>query len=138
MKIKGQAAMEFLMTYGIAILIIVSVIVALYAMGVFRIGRGGPSCSPCFPAGTEFQYKDHSKDILVLANGPYEITINRVLKDNTQVTCSDPTTFPSSYEPNKDITLRCAGQFAGDVTIIIEYNRTPDVLKNVTATLHGA
>ena len=134
MKIKGQAAMEFLMTYGIAILIIVSVIVALYAMGVFRVGKGGPSCSPCFPAGTEFQYKDHNKDILVLTNGPYEITINRVLKDNTPI-C---TGLPSNYEPNKDIKLTCTGDLAGDVTITIEYNRTPDVFKNVTATLHGA
>ncbi|MEM5874577.1 MAG: hypothetical protein QW641_01435 [Candidatus Aenigmatarchaeota archaeon] len=137
MKIKGQAAMEFLMTYGIAILIIVSVIVALYAMGVFRIGRGGPSCSPCFPAGTEFQYKDHSRDALVLANGPYELEIRNVYKGGSNIT-ANCSAFTNPYPPNSDITLRCRGQFAGDVTITIEYNRTIDVFKSVTATLHGA
>jgi len=34
-KIKAQAAMEYLMTYGWAILIVVIVAAALYALGIF-------------------------------------------------------------------------------------------------------
>lgn len=45
---KGQAAMEYLMTYGWAILIVIVVVAALYAMGVFRIGGAPIGCSPCF------------------------------------------------------------------------------------------
>ncbi|MCS7123160.1 MAG: hypothetical protein RMJ17_01095 [Candidatus Aenigmarchaeota archaeon] len=132
---KAQAAMEFLMTYGIAILIVVGVIAALYAMGILRIGRGGPSCSPCFPAGTEFQYVDHNKDTLVLINGPYELTIQRVLKDGSQITCTGTGT---TYQPNSRITLNCIGQLGGDVNIAIEYYRTEGVIKTAYATLHGA
>lgn len=40
---RGQAAMEFLMTYGWAILVVLIAIAALYAMGVFE-GGGGTSC----------------------------------------------------------------------------------------------
>lgn len=40
---KGQAAMEFLMTYGWAILVVLIAIAALYALGVFE-GGGGTSC----------------------------------------------------------------------------------------------
>ncbi|MBU1135276.1 MAG: hypothetical protein V1693_04530 [Nanoarchaeota archaeon] len=36
MKIKGQAAMEYLMTYGWAILIVIIVAAALFALGVFN------------------------------------------------------------------------------------------------------
>jgi hypothetical protein len=36
MKIKGQSAMEYLMTYGWAILIVIIVAAALYALGVFN------------------------------------------------------------------------------------------------------
>lgn len=35
---RGQTAMEYLMTYGWALLIIAIVIVALWAMGVFKLG----------------------------------------------------------------------------------------------------
>ena len=40
---KGQAAMEFLMTYGWAILVVLIAIAALNALGVFE-GGGGTSC----------------------------------------------------------------------------------------------
>lgn len=69
MKKKGQAAMEYLMTYGWAILIIVVVVAALYAMGVFRT-KGRVSCSPCF---SYFAYVDHSASTVVLRNGAIEI-----------------------------------------------------------------
>src|SRR3989344_3213716 len=40
---KGQAAMEFLMTYGWAILVVLIAVAALYALGIFS-GGGGTSC----------------------------------------------------------------------------------------------
>ena len=40
---KSQAALEFLMTYGWAILVVLIAVAALYALGVFS-GGGGTSC----------------------------------------------------------------------------------------------
>jgi len=62
---KGQTAMEYLMTYGWAILIVIVVIAALYSMGVFTL-TGGVPCSPCF---SEFSYIDHDDTNLRLRNG---------------------------------------------------------------------
>jgi hypothetical protein len=81
---KGQAAMEYLMTYGWAILIVIAVIAALYAMGVFRIGGAPVACSPCF---SEFAFNGYAKSgtsystgggALMITTGPEEIQITSV------------------------------------------------------------
>jgi len=46
---KGQTAMEYLMTYGWAILIIMVVVAVLFYLGVFNIGNTISQCS--FPPG---------------------------------------------------------------------------------------
>src|SRR3989344_7475382 len=66
---KGQSAMEYLMTYGWAILVVVAVVAALYGLGVFR-GGGNVGCSPCFGY---FAFVDYSNGTLVIRNGPNEI-----------------------------------------------------------------
>jgi len=43
MKLRGQSAMEFLMTYGWAILVMVIVIGVLFYVGVFNPGTAAPS-----------------------------------------------------------------------------------------------
>ncbi len=64
MKRKGQAAMEYLMTYGWAILIIVVVVAALYAMGVFK-----PKASvPYSGFGGDITYIDHTANYLIIKN----------------------------------------------------------------------
>jgi hypothetical protein len=81
---KGQAAMEYLMTYGWAILIVIAVVAALYAMGVFRIGGAPVACSPCF---SEFAFNGYTKSgtsystgggALMITTGPEEINITSV------------------------------------------------------------
>jgi hypothetical protein len=69
MRRRAQAAMEYLMTYGWAILIIIVVIAALYAMGVFTI-KGGVPCSPCF---STFAYTDHNSSHIIITSGSREI-----------------------------------------------------------------
>ena len=66
MKKKGQSAMEYLMTYGWAILIVIVVVAALYSMGVFSGGGGGVPCSPCF---STFAYIDHDANTIILTSG---------------------------------------------------------------------
>lgn len=84
---KGQAAMEYLMTYGWAIIVVIAVVAALYAMGVFRIGGTTVGCSPCF---SHFAYNGYTKagtsystggGALMITNGPKEINITSVTAD---------------------------------------------------------
>ncbi len=71
MRVKGQTAMEYLMTYGWAILIVIVVVAALYSMGVFTL-KGGVPCSPCF---SSFSYIDHDATNVYLRNGARQIRL---------------------------------------------------------------
>ena len=46
MRFRSQSAMEYLMTYGWAVLIIAVVLAALYSLGVFNSATWGPRASP--------------------------------------------------------------------------------------------
>jgi len=132
---KGQAAMEYLMTYGWAILIVIAVVVALYAMGVFRLGAGAGPCSPCFPAGSAVAYVDHNADTLVLRVGPRDLAWINVTAGSTEL---QKTGTPAFYS-GENVNFTSTGTFAGDVAITVEfaYTDTPTITHSVTATLHG-
>jgi len=73
-RFKGQVSLEYLMTYGIAIAIVVIAVAALYSMGVFSGSTTtAPPCSNCF---SDFAYNarawDADADILTIEmkNGP--------------------------------------------------------------------
>jgi uncharacterized protein (UPF0333 family) len=70
---KGQVSLEYLMTYGIAIAIVVIAVAALYSMGVFSPKSSAVACSPCF---SNFAYVDYSptNGILIIKNGPRTLT----------------------------------------------------------------
>lgn len=68
---KGQTAMEYLMTYGWAILIIIVVVAALYSLGVFSV-KPSIACSPCFSYFAFVDY-DQTNGILYIRNGPRTI-----------------------------------------------------------------
>ncbi len=135
---KGQAAMEYLMTYGWAILIVIAVVAALYAMGVFKLPTGGVAkCSPCFPPGSAVAYVDHTADDLVLTVGPHDIKVTAVYNDAGACTCSAGTNVVQAAQSK--FTLTCAGCFSGDVSVTIEYeDQESGLTHNVSATLHGA
>src|SRR3972149_6639240 len=95
---KGQAAMEYLMTYGWAILIVAVVIIALYSFGVFSLGGTKPACSPCFAAGGELDFKDHNPTHVIPKNGPQEIN----LQASTGVDVASP---PVNYKPGDTVAL---------------------------------
>ncbi len=56
---KGQVSLEYLMTYGIAIAIVVIAVAALYSMGVFS-PKGSTSVPPCTPCFSDFSYNVHT------------------------------------------------------------------------------
>ncbi len=135
---KGQAAMEYLMTYGWAILVVIAVVAALYAMGVFKLPTGGVAkCSPCFPPGSAFAYVDHNADTLVVTVGPHEINVTKVTTEPDQ----GSVTFSPELngKPNERLTITCAGCFKGDVKVTITYEDLESGLTHTaSATLHGA
>ena len=101
---KAQAAMEYLMTYGWAILIVVVVVAALFALGVFTPGASRVPCSPCFSAG-DFTYVDYSQGplkvtdgSLTLRTGPRDITLTavKIIVGSTTTTLVSGTDYPSA------------------------------------------
>jgi len=83
MKNKGQTAMKYLMTYGWAILIVIVVVCALYAMGVF----------------TEPEYKVTGDDAVKLCE---EVCEKVETKENELV---------KYYDYDIDLTCRCKKYF---------------------------
>lgn len=133
---KAQAALEFLMTYGWAILIIIAVIAALYAMGVFSLPSGGlGKCSPCFPAGSALAYSDHNADTLVVTVGPSKL--NNV---NASTSAGSTTNQVGPFDPGERVTLSAVTDvFAGDVTVTVYYTDDASNLSHsVAVSLHGA
>lgn len=114
---KGQAAMEYLMTYGWAILIVIVVVAALYAMGVFRIGKAPVACSPCF---STFAYIDYADGQLLVRSGSKEINLTAF------------TPAPSAtLEYRKDGTIFTPGTTCGDCKLL------PGTTLNVTGFSAG-
>ncbi|MHA1743026.1 MAG: hypothetical protein ACTSV6_02095 [Candidatus Heimdallarchaeota archaeon] len=135
---KGQAAMEFLMTYGWAILIVIAVVAALYAMGVFRLPSGGlGKCSPCFPAGSAVAYVDHNADTLAVKVGPNSINITALYVGGSAYTTGITPAPP--HEPGTTVNIPAAGALSGDVDVTVGYvDNDSGLAHNVSATLHGA
>ena len=140
---KAQAAMEFLMTYGWAILIVIAVVAALYATGVFKLPSGGiGDCSPCFPAGSALAYIDHNADTLIIRSG-IEMEDVIVTVGANSVTVPNPGT--GTWEQGENINVDgttgspAAVSFASDVTVSVVYTETASGLNHtLEATLHGA
>jgi hypothetical protein len=133
---KGQAALEFLMTYGWAILIVIAVVAALYAMGVFKLPTGGlGKCSPCFPPGSDFVYVDHNADTLVLQVGPHNVNVTGIVS----FTCNNQS-LAVVGAPNAQIHVDAVGCFSGaSNNVQINYIDLDSKLPHsINITLHGA
>jgi len=147
---KGQTAMEYLMTYGWAILIVIVVVAALYSMGVFTVSPGVP-CSPCFSA---FAFVDYADGTLMIRSGPRNIgfvTANVTYTSGTPAVSDGPdadsyaecwfnVTNPSQNDycsAGNDITLTGIST-TGDVDITINYKDVDSGLWHTdTATIHN-
>ena len=120
---KGQAALEYLTTYGFALVIIAIVIGVLIFMGILKV----PSAGTC--TGLEkLAYADHTIDsngtiILYLENGTgMRITITSIFPEGDfSGNCS---ATPATVNAAKDFNIVCtntgisAGQtYAGKITI---------------------
>ncbi|MCD6275056.1 MAG: hypothetical protein J7J15_03490 [Candidatus Aenigmarchaeota archaeon] len=141
--VKGQVALEYLMTYGIAIAIVVIAVAALYSMGVFSPSSSTVACSPCF---SNFAFVDYSNGTLVLKNGARDINITNVTYTNAAGTTLQAS-IPSSSncqlnkkcDANKQFEINFTASGSGTTqTIKIHYK---DILSKLphtdTATIHN-
>jgi len=134
--VKGQVSLEYLMTYGIAIAIVVIAVAALYSMGVFTPSSSTVACDPCFPASTGYlTYSDYGNGELVLVNGPRElasISCNAGCSNVTDMTG----TVITSVNPNQKFKL-IGISTTGDVTVNITYTVKGGATHTDTATIHN-
>jgi len=130
---KGQAALEYLLSYGWAILIVIIVGAALYSLGVFSPGTWTGKRTTGF---AQFQVVDFKMDdggnvTLILGNRVGKTvqldSINLTLKGGT---CSK--SIGTSFGPNvqKNWTLQCGGSDGTnwpDLTVKSSYTITADL-----------
>ena len=109
---RGQSALEYLVTYGWAILAIVIIAAVLWYTGIFNPSKiaGGGKQGGGFG---QFTYSDHTvtatNATVVVGN-----TVGRqidVWSATVAGTSCPPTTIPTSVAPNALVTITC-----GDVT----------------------
>ena len=140
--VKGQVSLEYLMTYGIAIAIVVIAVAALYSMGVFSPSSSTVACSPCF---SNFAFVDYSSTdgILVLKNGARDINITNVTYTDssgteTQASISD-CSLSSKCDANKQFKINFTALGSGTTQTIKIYYK--DILSGLnhtdTATIHN-
>jgi len=128
MNKKGQAALEFLMTYGWAILILVIVIAALFAMNVFNPGAFVGETASGFASFSvdSWAYYDNGTVVMNIGNkAGKQITITQVnfTEGTNPVVSQAPATV---LGPNAKTTLTAPGlgtttlgtQYSVDVKII--------------------
>jgi hypothetical protein len=120
-KKKGQTAMEYLMTYGWAILIVIIVAAALYALGVFNPATYAGSRATGFAnlgaprtgawkltAGGEFnlRLKNNLDSRIKITPSPQNITIT--IGTTTCATITQPSE-ETTYAPGEEITITATG-----------------------------
>jgi hypothetical protein len=119
---KGQAAMEFLMTYGWAILVVLAAIGALAYFGVLSPDRFLPEkCT--LPAGIaclDFRYTGTAVEMAIQNGAGFDMTNISVTVDGTGCTGTDSTTAPTLTNGQQaTYSVTCSpdsGKFKGTVT----------------------
>ena len=102
---KGQVSLEYLMTYGIAIAIVVIAVAALYSMGVFSPSSSTVACSPCF---SNFAFVDYAENDtigkLMIKNGPKDLEYVNCTYDNNATACDIPTDISANEQVQINLT----------------------------------
>ncbi len=118
---KAQAAMEFLMTYGWAILVVLAAIGALAYFGVLSPDRFLPEkCTlPSGIACLDFRYSGSAIEMSIQNGAGFDMTNVSVEVNGTGCTATDSTTQPTLTNGQKaTYSVTCSpssGKFKGDV-----------------------
>ena len=120
---KAQAAMEFLMTYGWAILVVLAAIAALAYFGVLSPDRFLPEkCTlPSGIACLDFRYSGSAIQMSIQNGQGFDMTNVSVSINGTGCTGTDSTTAPTLTNGQKaTYSVSCtpsSGKFKGTVTM---------------------
>lgn len=139
MEKKGQAAVEFLMTYGWAILAAIIAIGVLAYFGVFSPGKYMPDiCTINAPLGCEENSLSTAGVRLIIRNGAGDsIDVSSVNVTNCD---ADATGWTVADGSTLDVTVACVlptGKFSGD--IIIAYKKTgAQIEQTATGRISGS
>ena len=126
---KGQGALEYLMTYGWALLIVVIVGAALYALGVLNPSTYQKSTCVGF---SYFTYQEHALQgdeslSLVLLNGNSDVTVTNVSVNDFEASMADQTASAGSRltldtGTIANLTDKNTGDSYSDYGVVITYN----------------
>ena len=123
MRKKAQSAMEFLMTYGWAILVVLAAIVALAYFGVLSPDRFLPEkCN--LPSGIDClnpKYSGTAIEMVIKNGGGFDMSGVSVTVDGTGCNAADTTSQTTLINGQQaTYTITCSpssGKFKGDITV---------------------
>jgi len=127
---KGQAAMEFLMTYGWAILVVLAAIGALAYFGVLSPDRFLPEkCTlPSGVACLDFRYSGTAVEMSIQNGAGFDMSGVSVTVNGTGCNAADTTSGPTlTNGQTVTYSITCApssGKFKGDVVFAYTNQQT--------------
>ena len=141
MNSRGQSALEYLMTYGWALVVIVIVIAALFAFGVFTTPK------TCSQTGGSLLVKEYSIGTsgitLALQNGSPGALSNITLTPGASSGCTgltadigNPGTLARTDTNTFTLTGTCSGSINAPITI--SYDTATGIAKTETTTCSGS
>jgi len=137
---KGQSALEYLMTYGWALVVIVIVIAALFAFGVFNTPK------QCTSTGGKLFIKDYdfNADTIQLTiqnTNPNAILISSFTGSSGDLTWTDDTASGDASLAKTDVNTFVLGgnSFSGNIQeeVTIVYLVTDGITKTEKTTCSG-
>ncbi len=132
---KGQGAMEYLMTYGWALLVIVIVAGALFAMGVLNPSTYQQKRCTGFQYFTYVDQKLNTTNFLIqLRNANQDITISSI-KVGTAATDSTPNVSDSDIQEGDTFQIRTSN--IPSVSTGASYNYNIEIGYGVTGGIPG-
>ncbi|MCD4666718.1 hypothetical protein K8R47_02825 [archaeon] len=131
---RGQTAMEFLLTYGWAVLIVLMVLAALFYLGVFD-PKTPDVCNIDSPFTCEISLDGNNLYLgLNVPNAVRDVSIDEVKISGVEVTCSDP---PAGVVEGKQNVFTCDTQGnTGSLEFGVSYNKVISTIDH-TATGSG-
>ncbi len=122
---KGQAAMEFLMTYGWAILIAIIAIAALIAFGVLNVGKTSANiCTLSAPLGCNAASTSQANGVTLAVANAGDVQITVAVNDATLTAtiggqarnCSGPANAINiTADTSSQVTLTCTGIVTSEI-----------------------
>ncbi|RLJ08907.1 MAG: hypothetical protein DRP13_01730 [Candidatus Aenigmatarchaeota archaeon] len=145
MKMKAQSAMEYLMTYGWAILIVIIVAAALFALGVFNPSTYTGYTATGFAtlgAPSEWQYQGNTFTVKLKNQVGQSITISAVNVTNDANNCNNGTSINIASGGTATVVISgCESKSSGDsysVNLKVSYTVSGGTMtRTETGTLTG-